>query len=300
MSGNGPQIGRGRDPWFVRYSLVGLTVLIVGALIALPVASVFAQALAGGPGQYVRNLFADPDTRHAVFLTLAVAPVAVAMNVVFGVAAAYTVARFRFPGRAVFVALIDLPFSVSPVVAGLALILVFGLNAPAGEWLKRHGYQVMFAAPGLVLATAFVTVPLVARELIPVLEAVGPEEEIAARSLGASGWQMFWRVTVPNIRWGLVYGVVLCAARAAGEFGAVAVVSGRVGGRTDTAPLRVEKLLQEYNQPAAFALASVLTLAALVTLGVKVAVEERLRADLARPAEVAEVSANDPVPEGRV
>jgi sulfate transport system permease protein len=265
------------DPWYVRWGLIGLTVVVVGVLIALPLVHVFYQALAPGVAVYLRNLTADPDTRHAIFLTLMVAPVAVALNIVFGVAAAWTVARFRFPGRSVLVTLIDLPFSVSPVVAGLAFVLVFGLQSPLGSWLRDHGYQVIFAPPALVLATAFVTFPFVARELIPLMEAIGPEEEIAARSLGASGWQMFWRVTVPNIRWGLLYGVILCNARAMGEFGAVYVVSGRVGGRTDTMPLRVEKLFQEYDTPAAFALASLLTMLALVTLVIKVGVERKMR-----------------------
>ncbi len=279
MTNGGPRRSR-RDPWFVRVALVGLTLAIVGGLIVVPLASVFAQALGSGLAAYWRNLTGDPDTRHALFLTLVVAPLAVAANTVFGVAAAYTVARFRFPGRSLLVTVIDLPFSVSPVVAGLLFVLLFGLQTPLGGWLRDHGYQVLFAPPGLVLVTAFVTVPFVARELLPVLEAQGPDEEFAARSLGASGWQMFWRVTLPNVRWGLLYGVILCNARAMGEFGAIYVVSGRIGGRTDTTPLRVEKLFQEYNQPAAFALASVLTLLAVATLGVKVAVERRLRADL--------------------
>ena len=274
---------RRTDPPAVRYGLTAATLVIVGGLIGLPLVAVFAEALADGFGAYWHNLAADPDTRHAVFLTAVVAPVAVAANTLFGVAAAYTVARFRFPGRAVLVALIDVPFSVSPVVAGLVFVLLLGANAPAGGWLRGHGYQVIFAPPGLVLVTAFVTVPFVARELIPVLEAVGPEEEIAARSLGASGWQMFWRVTVPNVRWGLLYGVILCNARAVGEFGAVYVVSGRVGGRTDTMPLRVEKLMQEFHTPAAFAVASALTLLSLVTLVVKVGVERKVR-QTTRPA----------------
>src|SRR5262249_4320551 len=191
---------------------------------------------------------------------------------------------FRFPGRGVLVTLIDLPFSVSPVVAGLMFVLIFGLQAPLGEWLRSHGYQVIFAPPALVLATAFVTFPFVARELIPVLEAVGPDEELAARSLGASGWQLFWRVTLPNVKWGLLYGVILCNARAMGEFGAVYVVSGRIGGQTDTMPLRVEKLFQEYNSPAAFAVASVLTLLALVTLVAKVLIEPKGRQEQAKSA----------------
>jgi sulfate ABC transporter permease protein CysW/sulfate ABC transporter permease protein CysT len=263
---------------------IAFTLLVVGVLIVVPLVNVFAQAFSKGLAAYWSYLVNDPDTRHAVFLTLMVAPVAVALNTVFGVAAAYTIARFRFPGRTILTTLIDLPFSVSPVVAGLVFVLLFGQQTPLGDWLKQHGYQVIFAPPGLVLATAFVTFPFVARELIPVLEANGPEEETAARSLGANGWQMFWRVTLPNIKWGLVYGVILCNARAMGEFGAIYVVSGRIGGQTDTMPLRVEKLFQEYNQPAAFALASVLTMLALVTLVIKVAVERKLRAETAATA----------------
>jgi sulfate/thiosulfate transport system permease protein len=246
-------------------------------LIVIPVVSVFAQALANGAGVYWDNLVGNADTRHSILLTITVAPVAVAMNLVFGVAAAWAIARFQFPGRTLLITLIDLPFSVSPVVAGLVFVLLFGAQGYFGPWLREHGYQVIFATPGLVLATAFVTFPFVARELIPVLEAIGPEEELAARSLGASGWQMFWRVTLPNIKWGVLYGVILCNARAMGEFGAVYVVSGRITGQTDTMPLRVEKLFQEYNSPASFALASLLTLLALVTLFVKVGIERHTR-----------------------
>src|SRR5947208_519771 len=263
-----------QDHWLVRGGLTLATLAIVGVLIVIPVVSVFAQALAGGVGVYWRSLVGDPDTRHSILLTLTVAPVAVALNLVFGVAAAWCIARFRFTGRTLLITLIDLPFSVSPVVAGLVFVLLFGAQGYFGPWLREHGYQVIFATPGLVLATAFVTFPFVARELIPVLEAIGPEEELAARSLGASGWQMFWRVTLPNIKWGVLYGVILCNARAMGEFGAVYVVSGHIAGRTDTLPLRVEKLFQEYNTPASFAVASVLTLLALVTLGLKVALEQ--------------------------
>ncbi|MCU0704807.1 MAG: sulfate ABC transporter permease subunit CysW [Fimbriiglobus sp.] len=259
--------------------MVGATSLVLGVLVAIPLANVFAQAFSKGPWKYIEFLVTDPDTRHAMFLTAIVAPLAVALNTVFGVAAAYTVARFRFPGRTLLTTLIDLPFSVSPVVAGLVLVLVFGGQSPVGSWLKEHGFQVIFAPPGLVLATAFVTFPFVARELLPVLEATGPDEELAARSLGANGWQMFCRVTLPNIKWGLLYGVILCNARAMGEFGAIYVVSGRISGQTDTMPLRVEKLFQEYNQPAAFAVASVLTLLALVTLGAKAALERKVHAE---------------------
>ncbi|HEV8061804.1 MAG TPA: sulfate ABC transporter permease subunit, partial [Gemmataceae bacterium] len=222
------------------------------------------------------------------FLTVVIAPAAVAMNVVFGIAAAWVIARFRFPGRLLLTTLIDLPFSVSPVVAGLVFVLLFGLQGSFGDWLRAHGYQILFAPPGLLLVTAFVTVPFVARELIPVLEAIGPEEDLAALSLGATGWQMFWRVTLPNMRWGLIYGVILCNARAMGEFGAVYVVSGHITGQTDTMPLRVEKLFQEYNTPAAFAVASVLTVLALVTLALKVFVEGQARQVVSKDADTSE------------
>jgi sulfate transport system permease protein len=271
------------DHWLVRGGLTLATLLIIGVLIVIPVVSVFSQALANGAGVYWDNLVGNADTRHSILLTVTVAPVAVALNLVFGVAAAWAIARFRFTGRTLLITLIDLPFSVSPVVAGLVFVLLFGAQGYFGPWLREHGYQVIFATPGLVLATAFVTFPFVARELIPVLEAIGPEEELAARSLGASGWQMFWRVTLPNIKWGVLYGVILCNARAMGEFGAVYVVSGRITGQTDTMPLRVEKLFQEYNSPASFALASVLTLLALVTLFVKVAIERHARPKVAKP-----------------
>ena len=257
--------------------LVGLTWMILGTLVIVPVVAIFSLAFRSGIGHYVSSLIHDADTRHAIMLSFIVAPLAVAINTVFGVAAAYTIARFQFPSRALLTALIDLPFSVSPVVAGLVFVLLFGAQSSLGQWLTAHGFRIIFAPPGLVLATAFVTFPFIARELIPVLEAQGPDEEIAARSLGANGWQMFWRVTMPNIQWGLLYGVILCHARALGEFGAIAVVSGRVTGRTDTMPLRVEKLIQDYDQPAAFALASVLTMLALVTLVLKVAVERKLK-----------------------
>jgi sulfate transport system permease protein len=262
-----------RDPWPVRWGLTLAAVAALVVLVVLPVVSVFAQALADGPRVYWDNLAASPETRHAIGLTLTVAPPAVALNLAFGVAAAWAIARFRFPGRSLLTTLIDLPFSVSPVVAGLVFVLLFGMQGYFGSWLREHGFRVLFATPGLVLVTTFVTFPFVARELIPVLEAVGPDEELAALSLGARPWQIFWRVTLPNVKWGLLYGVILCNARAVGEFGAVYVVSGHVAGRTDTMPLRVEKLFQEYNLPAAFALASLLTLLALVTLAAKVALE---------------------------
>jgi sulfate transport system permease protein len=259
----------------VRWGLTFLAIAVLTVLVIVPVVHVFAQALGDGPAVYWRNLVASPETRHAILLTLTVAPVAVGLNLVFGVAAAWAIARFRFPGRTLLVALIDLPFSVSPVVAGLVFVLLFGLQGYLGPWLREHDIKIIFATPGLILATAFVTFPFVARELIPVLEAVGPEEELAAVSLGARGWQVFWRVTLPNVKWGLLYGVILCNARAMGEFGAVYVVSGHIAGKTDTMPLRVERLFQEYNTPGSFAVASLLTLLALVTLAVKVGLERR-------------------------
>jgi sulfate transport system permease protein len=269
------------DPWPVRWglTLAALAVLIV--LVLVPVVNVFYQALERGLAAYWHNLFGDPNTRHAILLTLMVAPPAVLANLVFGVACAWAVTRFRFPGRAILLTLIDLPFSVSPVVAGLMFVLLFGMQGYFGPWLRAHGLKIIFATPGLILVTAFVTLPFVVRELVPVMEAVGPEEDEAAVSLGANGWQMFWRVTWPNIRWGVLYGVILCNARAMGEFGAVYVVSGHIAGRTDTMPLRVEKLFQEYNTPGAFAVASVLTFLALVTLALKTWLEHRERQEIA-------------------
>ncbi len=267
VRGLGLQVRAAReDPAWVRWTLVSVAFAIVGLLIVVPVASLFAGAFADGAAAYWRNLFEDPDTRHSILLTLTVVPIVLVANVVFGVAAAWAIARFDFPGRTLLTSLIDLPSSVSPVVAGLIFVLIFGLQGYLGPTLREHGIQIIFATPGLILATAFVTFPFVVRELIPVMEAVGSEEELAALSLGASGWQMFWHVTVPNVKWGLVYGIVLCNARAMGEFGAVSVVSGHISGQTDTMPLRIEKLFQEYNLPGAFAVASLLTLVAILTL----------------------------------
>jgi sulfate transport system permease protein len=275
-----------RDPLWVQWSLTAAAMLIIGVLIVIPVVNVFYQAFANGAKAYWDHLVHDRDTLHSILLTLTVAPIAVVLNIIFGVAAAWTIARFNFRGRTLLTSLIDLPFSVSPVVAGLILVLIFGLQGYLGKWLQAHDIKIIFATPGLILATAFVTMPFVARELIPVMEALGPEEEVAAVSLGARGWQIFWRVTLPNIKWGLLYGVILCNARAMGEFGAVYVVSGHIAGQTDTMPLRVEKLFQEYNNPGSFAVASLLTLLALVTLVVKVVLEHKTRRDLAEAAEL--------------
>ena len=266
--------------------LVAAAVGIVGLLIVVPLGSVFTEAFAEGPAAWWRALAYDPDTRHAIWLSLTVAPIAVAINTVFGIAAAWLVSRFRFPGRSLLITLCDVPFSVSPVVAGLALVLIFGRQGLLGPTLASLGWKVIFSWPGLVLATTFVTLPLVVRELIPVMEAIGPEEELAAVSLGASGWQVFTRVTLPNIRWALLHGIVLANARAMGEFGAVYVVSGHIAGATDTMPLRVEKLFQEYRTPASMAVASVLAGLALVTLVAKFMIERQLEAE-ARELEAA-------------
>ena len=275
--------------------LVTGAVATIGLLIVVPLASVFAEAFSQGPQAWWEAIAHDPDTRHAIWLSLTVAPVAVAFNTVFGIAAAWLVARFRFPGRSLLVALFDVPFSVSPVVAGLALVLIFGRQGILGPTLAWLAVKVIFAWPGLVLATTFVTLPLVVRELIPVMEAIGPEEELAAVSLGANGWQVFWRVTLPNIRWALLHGIVLANARAMGEFGAVYVVSGHIAGATDTMPLRVEKLFQEYRTPASMAVASVLAALALVTLVAKVVIERRLEAESRDLAAVRTVAAeSDP------
>jgi sulfate/thiosulfate transport system permease protein len=270
-----------QDPFLLRVSLILIGTAVVAVLIVVPIVNVFYQALSHGVGTYWRNLLNYPDTRHSILLTLIVAPVSVALNVVFGIAAAWALTRFRFPGRALLVTAIDLPFAISPVVAGLMFVLLFGLQGYFGLWLRAHGIPIIFALPGLILATTFVTLPFVARELIPVMEAIGPEEETAALSLGAGGWQIFRRVTLPNIKWGLLYGVILCNARAMGEFGAVYVVSGHIAGQTDTMPLRVQKLFDEYNNPGSFAVASLLTSLALVTLFAKVALERKNRREIA-------------------
>jgi len=340
-----------QDPAWVRWSLIVLAVGAVGVLVVIPVVNIFVEALSEGFGVYWANLFDDPDTRHAILLTLTVVPFALAANLIFGIAAAWAIARFEFRGRTLLTALIDLPFAVSPVVAGLMFVLIFGLQGYFGPFLRRDGYAVMpylisllavaivvtaffllrpaspkarrglwnhpwlvvlaggavtfavaffvqeyfevwprnkslkiiFALPGLILATAFVTSPFVARELIPIMQEVGPEEELAAVSLGANGWQMFWHVTVPNIKWGLVYGIILCNARAMGEFGAVYVVSGHIAGQTDTMPLRIEKLFQEYNLPGSFAVASLLTLLAIITLIAKIKLERKAPSEAGRP-----------------
>ena len=260
------------EPAWVRRVLIGAALAFLALLVFAPLAAVFHEALRKGAGAYAAAL-ADPAARAAIRLTLLAAGIAVPLNLVFGVAAAWAIAKFRFPGRSLLLTLIDLPFAVSPVVSGLIYVLVFGAQGWFGPWLLEHGIKVVFAVPGIVLATVFVTFPFVARELIPLMQAQGSEEEESAIVLGAGGWTTFVRVTLPNIKWGLLYGVVLCNARAMGEFGAVSVVSGHIRGLTTTMPLHVEILYNEYNFVAAFAVASLLALLALVTLVLKNLVE---------------------------
>lgn len=268
------------DPPLVQWLLIAFTVLFLGLFLVMPLATVFTEALRKGVGAYLIS-FQDPMALAAIRLTLLVAAIAVPVNLVFGLAAAWAIAKFSFTGRNLLITLIDLPFAVSPVISGLVYVLLYGLHGWFGPWLSAHNIKIMFAVPGIVLATVFVTFPFVARELIPLMQEQGTEEEQAALVLGASGWQIFWRVTLPNVKWGLLYGVILCNARAMGEFGAVSVVSGHIRGLTNTIPLHVEILYNEYNFVAAFAVASLLALLALVTLGAKAAVEWKLRRDLA-------------------
>ncbi len=262
----------------VQWLLIGTALAFLAVFLLLPLAAVFTEALRKGVGAYLESLH-DPDALAAVRLTLVTAAIAVPLNLVFGVAAAWAIAKFEFKGKSLLTTLIDLPFSVSPVVAGLIYVLLFGAQGWLGPWLQAHDIKLIFAVPGIVLATVFVTFPFVARELIPLMQAQGSEEEQAAMVLGASGFQTFWRVTLPNIKWGLLYGVILCNARAMGEFGAVSVVSGHIRGMTNTIPLHVEILYNEYNFVAAFACASILALLALVTLALKTWVEWKAERD---------------------
>lgn len=262
------------EPAWVRWLLIGLAVLSMAALVALPLVVVLVEAFVQGWEAYVAAL-REPDTLAAIRLTLVVALITVPLNALFGIAAAWLLTRYEFRGKQLLLALIDLPFAVSPVVAGLIFVLLFGAQGWFGPWLAERDIQIIFALPGIVLATVFITFPFVARELIPLMASQGREEEEAAASLGASGWTMFWRVTLPNIRWALLYGVLLCNARAMGEFGAVSVVSGHIRGLTNTLPLQVEILHSEFSFAAAFAVASLLTLLALLTLVLKVWLEAR-------------------------
>lgn len=273
-------------PW-VKWLLTGIALAFIGLFLLIPLISVFVEALRKGWELYLAALV-EPDALSAIKLTLITAAISVPLNLTFGVAAAWAIAKFEFKGKSLLITMIDLPFSVSPVVAGLTFVLLFGANGWFGSWLQANDIKVIFAVPGIVLATIFVTFPFVARELIPLMEAQGSEEEQAALVLGASGWQVFWRVTLPNIKWGLLYGVILANARAMGEFGAVSVVSGHIRGLTNTIPLHVEILYNEYNFVGAFACASILALLALVTLALKSWVEWKAERD----AEAARVAAN--------
>lgn len=266
-------------PW-VRWTLIGISLTFLGLFLLMPLAAVFTEALRKGWSVYLAAITED-DAFSAIKLTFLAAAIAVPLNLVFGLCAAWAIAKFDFPGKNLLITLIDLPFAVSPVIAGLIYVLLFGLQGWFGEWLSDRDIHIVFAVPGIVLATIFVTFPFVARELIPLMQAQGKEEEEAALVLGASAWKMWWHVTLPNVKWGLLYGVILTNARAMGEFGAVSVVSGHIRGLTNTMPLHVEILYNEYNYAAAFAVASLLTLLALVTLALKTYVEWKVQRDLA-------------------
>ena len=265
-----------QEPAWVRYTLLTVGLGFLFFFLGLPLIAVFVEALAQGVPIYLEAL-KEPETASAIWLTVGIALAVLPFNIVFGVAAAWAIAKFDFKGKSLLITLIDLPFAVSPVVAGLIFILLFGSQGTFGPWLSEHDIKIIFAVPGMILATMFITFPFIARELIPLMQAQGKEEEEAAVSLGASGFQMFWRVTLPNIKWGLLYGVILSNARAMGEFGAVSVVSGHIRGETNTLPLHVEILYNEYNAIGAFAAASILALLALVTLVAKTIVEWRMK-----------------------
>lgn len=269
------------EPAWVRWSVIGFILFWIGLFLILPLIVVFHEALAKGWQVYLQS-FHDRVTAHAIKLSLIAAGVSVALNTVFGISAAWLLTRFRFRGRQLLLTLIDLPFAVSPVIAGLVFVLLFGLQGWWGGWLREHDLRVLFALPGLVLATVFVTFPFVVRELIPVMESVGIEEEEAARVLGAGGWTVFWRITLPNVKWGLIYGIILCSARALGEFGAVSVVSGHIRGQTNTLPLHIEILYNEYQFVASFACATLLSLVAVAVLILKELAAWRQRTHLER------------------
>ena len=278
------QRGTTEAPW-VRWTLTGIALVFMFLFLVLPLAAVFTEALRKGWDAYWEAL-KEPDAWAAIRLTLLTAAVAVPLNLVFGIAAAWAIAKYEFRGKSFLTTLIDLPLSVSPVVAGLIYVLVFGAQGWLGPWLMEHDIKIVFAVPGIILATIFVTFPFIARELIPLMQAQGNDEEQAAIVLGATGWQTFWRVTLPNIKWGLIYGVILCNARAMGEFGAVSVVSGHIRGQTNTMPLHIEVLYNEYQSAAAFAVASLLALLALVTLVIKSVVEWRHEREMKAIAEL--------------
>ncbi|MBN9031483.1 sulfate ABC transporter permease subunit CysW [Rhizobium sp. YJ-22] len=278
--GNYARVGKATtERPLARWTLIGISLVFLLLILLLPLAAVFFEALRKGPEAFLEAL-ADPETFSAIRLTLIVAGISVPLNLVFGIAAAWAIAKFEFKGKAFLTTLIDLPFSVSPVISGLVFVLLFGSHSILAPYLQSYGIKILFAVPALVLATVFVTFPFIARELIPLMQEQGTSDEEAALSLGASGWQTFWYVTLPNIKWGLLYGVLLCNARAMGEFGAVSVVSGHIRGVTNTMPLQVEILYNEYNFVAAFAVATLLALLALVTLVLKTLLELRYSAEI--------------------
>jgi sulfate transport system permease protein len=264
-----------RDPLPLRWLLIAIALGFLTLFVGLPVVTVFVEAFRKGIGPYFAAI-RDPETLSAIRLTLLVAGISVPANLVFGVAASWLIAKYRFPGKSALLTLIDLPFSVSPVISGLVFVLLFGARGIFGPWLERHDLHVIFAVPGIVLATVFITFPFVAREVIPIMQELGNDEEEQALTLGARGWQILFRVTLPKVRWGILYGAILCNARAMGEFGAVSVVSGHIRGQTNTIPLQVEILYNEYNLAGAFAVASILTLLALATLAGKKLIEARI------------------------
>ncbi len=271
---NGIQVGN-KDPWWVRATVISISIVFVALMLVLPLGVVFYEAFRKGAAVYFAS-FQDRNAIRAIYMTCVAAGIAVPLNLIFGIAASWAIAKFTFRGKGLLIALIDLPFAISPVISGLVYILVFGMQGWFGKWLDGHGIQIIFAVPGVVLATIFVTFPFVARELIPLMQEQGSEEEWAAISLGANGWQTFWRVTLPNIKWGVLYGVLLCNARAMGEFGAVSVVSSNIRGGTNTLPLHIDALYNDYNSVAAFAMASILALLGVVTLVGKSLLERKL------------------------
>jgi sulfate transport system permease protein len=271
------------EPRWVRILLIGVTLVFLSLFLVVPLASVFAEAFRKGWGVYLASI-REPVALAAIRLTLLTAGIAVPCNLIFGLAASWAITKFQFPGKNILISLIDLPFAVSPVISGLIYVLLFGAHGVLGPWLQSHDWHIIFAVPGIVLATIFVTFPFVARELIPVMQSTGTDQEEAALVLGASGWQTFFRVTLPTVKWGLLYGVILCNARAMGEFGAVSVVSGHIRGVTNTMPLHVEILYNEYNFAAAFAVASLLAFLALVTLAAKSYVEHQFQQQNVAPS----------------
>ena len=275
MSNHSIEHTRENDPWWVRTVVITISLSFVALMLVLPLGVIFFEAFRKGISAYLQA-FQDRNAMSAITMTCLAAGISVPLNLVFGIAASWAIAKFSFRGRGFLIALIDLPFAISPVISGLIYILVFGMQGWFGKWLEGHGIQIIFAVPGVVLATIFVTFPFVARELIPLMEEQGSEEEWAAISLGANGWQTFWRVTLPNIKWGVLYGVLLCNARAMGEFGAVSVVSSNIRGGTNTLPLHIDALYNDYNSVAAFAMASILALLGVVTLVGKSLLERKL------------------------